>query len=399
MRHSTYLIIGAGMAADAAARGIRDIDPTGTITIVGAEFDPPYKRPLLSKGLWQDKPFERVWSGTEKLEVDIRPGREIRLLDPIAHQAVDDRGQSYLYDKLLLATGARPRRLPVGGHLAINFRTLDDYRRLRALTDSAERIAVVGGGFIGSELAASLAANGKTVTMILPGNTIGERIFPLGLGRFLKEYYRQRGVTILTGQWVDDLREDGEEAVLRLRDVDSGVTQEITVDGVVAGIGVEPNVELAEAVGLTVSDGIVVDEYLRTSHPDIYAAGDVANFWQDALGARRRVEHEDNAKTMGRLAGQNMAGRNEPYAYLPFFYSDLFDMGYEAVGEVDARLDMVEDWDEPYQKGAIYYRRDDRVRGVLLWNIWGQVDAARSLITSGEPIAAEGLRGRLLVAA
>jgi NADPH-dependent 2,4-dienoyl-CoA reductase/sulfur reductase-like enzyme len=387
------------MAADAAVRGIRDIDETGTITIVGNEFDPPYKRPLLSKGLWQGKPFEKVWSSTGKLGAELRLGREIRLLEPAARQAVDDRGDTYTYDKLLLATGSRPLRLPIGGHLAINFRSLQDYRRLRDLADHKQRIAVIGGGFIGSEIAASLAANGKTVTMILPVNTIGDRIFPLELGRFLKEYYREQGVTVMTGQWVDDLREDGSEAVLGLRDADNGAAQEIRVDGVVAGIGVRPNVELAEAAGLTVDNGITVDEHLRTSHPDIYAAGDVASFWQHALGERVRVEHEDNAKSMGRLAGRNMAGENERYDYLPFFYSDLFDLGYEAVGEVDARLETVEDWDEPYRKGVIYYRRDDRVRGVLLWNVWGQVDAARALITSGEPIAAEALRGRLLVAA
>jgi NADPH-dependent 2,4-dienoyl-CoA reductase/sulfur reductase-like enzyme len=399
MTHSTYLIIGAGMAADAAVRGIRDIDETGTITIVGNEFDPPYKRPLLSKGLWQGKPFEKVWSSTGKLGAELRLGREIRLLEPAARQAVDDRGDTYTYDKLLLATGSRPLRLPVGGHLAINFRSLQDYRRLRDLADHKQRIAVIGGGFIGSEIAASLAANGKTVTMILPVNTIGDRIFPLELGRFLKEYYREQGVTVMTGQWVDDLREDGSEAVLGLRDADNGAAQEIRVDGVVAGIGVRPNVELAEAAGLTVDNGITVDEHLRTSHPDIYAAGDVASFWQHALGERVRVEHEDNAKSMGRLAGRNMAGENGRYDYLPFFYSDLFDLGYEAVGEVDARLETVEDWDEPYRKGVIYYRRDDRVRGVLLWNVWGQVDAARALIMSGKPIAAEALRGRLLVAA
>ena len=399
MTHSTYLIIGAGMAADAAVRGIRDIDETGTITIVGNEFDPPYKRPLLSKGLWQGKPFDKVWSGTGKLGAELRLGREIRLLEPAGRQAVDDRGDTYTYDKLLLATGSRPLRLPVGGHLAINFRSLQDYRRLRDLTDHKQRIAVIGGGFIGSEIAASLAANGKTVTMILPVNAIGDRIFPLELGRFLKEYYREQGVTVLTGQWVDELAEDGSEEVLGLRDADNGATQEIRVDGVVAGLGVRPNVELAEAAGLTVDNGITVDEHLRTSHPDIYAAGDVASFWQHALGERVRVEHEDNAKSMGHLAGRNMAGENERYDYLPFFYSDLFDLGYEAVGEVDARLEMVEDWDEPYRKGVIYYRRDDRVRGVLLWNVWGQVDAARALITSGEPIAAEALRGRLMVAA
>jgi 3-phenylpropionate/trans-cinnamate dioxygenase ferredoxin reductase component len=140
----------------------------------------------------------------------------------------------------------------------------------------------------------------------------------------------------------------------------------------------------------------VVDALLRTSHPDVYAAGDVAAFWQDALGQRRRVEHEDNAKTMGRWAGRAMAGQPEPYDHLPSFYSDLFDLGYEAVGEVDSRLETKAEWDEPYRKGVITYRRDDRVRGVLLWNVWDQLDAARALIAGTGAIHAAETRGELV---
>ena len=171
--------------------------------------------------------------------------------------------------------------------------------------------------------------------------------------------------------------------------------QELLVDGVVAGIGIEPNTALAQAAGLEVDNGIVVDALLRTSHPDIYAAGDVANFYNPPLGKRMRVEHEDNANTMGRQAGRNMAGDRPPYDHLPFFYSDLFDLGYEAVGELDARLEMVADWKEPFREGVLYYLRDGRVRGVLLWNVWGQVDAARRLIAEPGPFQPEDLIGRL----
>jgi NADPH-dependent 2,4-dienoyl-CoA reductase/sulfur reductase-like enzyme len=148
-----------------------------------------------------------------------------------------------------------------------------------------------------------------------------------------------------------------------------------------------------------VENGIVVDDFLRTSAPDVYAAGDVANFANPALGHRLRVEHEDNANTMGSLAGRGMAGAPEPYQHLPFFYSDLFDLGYEAVGETDSRLATVADWREPHREGVIYYLRDGRVRGVLLWNTWGQVDAARRLIAEPGPFHAEELRGRLPAAA
>jgi 3-phenylpropionate/trans-cinnamate dioxygenase ferredoxin reductase component len=164
----------------------------------------------------------------------------------------------------------------------------------------------------------------------------------------------------------------------------------------VAGIGIEPNIELAQAAGLKVENGIVVNEFLQTgTNPHIYAAGDAAKFYNPALGNYLRVEHEDNANTMGRIAGRNMAGKSEPYNHLPFFYSDLFDLGYEAVGEVDARLESFADWKSPFKEGVVYYLRAGRVRGVLLWNVWGKVDAARSLIAEPGPFEPGDLKGRL----
>ena len=162
-----------------------------------------------------------------------------------------------------------------------------------------------------------------------------------------------------------------------------------------AGIGITPDVELAAAAGLAVDDGILVDEHLMTSHPGVYAAGDVARFNAPLLRKRIRVEHEDNAVSMGRAAGRAMAGDRTPYTHLPFFYSDLFDRGYEAVGELDPRGDVVSDWNEEFREGVIYYLSDGRVRGVLLWNTWGQVDAARVLIAQPGPFEARDLRGRL----
>jgi NADPH-dependent 2,4-dienoyl-CoA reductase/sulfur reductase-like enzyme len=169
----------------------------------------------------------------------------------------------------------------------------------------------------------------------------------------------------------------------------------IEANGVVAGIGVQPNVGLAAAAGLKVDNGIVVNRMLQTSHADVYAAGDVANFYDSVLAVHRRVEHEDNANQMGKAAGRAMAGDTTPYEHSPMFYSDLFDLGYEAVGELDSRLETVIDWQEPYQTGVIYYLKDQRVRGVLLWNVWGQVDAARRLIREPGPFRPGDLRGRL----
>ena len=169
----------------------------------------------------------------------------------------------------------------------------------------------------------------------------------------------------------------------------------MTVDAVVAGIGIVANTELASAAGLVVDDGIVVNEHLQTSHADIFAAGDVARFEAPALGRRIRVEHEDNALTMGHAAGRAMAGDQSPYTHLPSFYSDLFDLGYEAVGAMDPQGEIVADWKDAFREGVVYYLSGGRVRGVLLWNTWGQVDAARALIAEPGPFNASDLRGRL----
>jgi 3-phenylpropionate/trans-cinnamate dioxygenase ferredoxin reductase component len=203
-------------------------------------------------------------------------------------------------------------------------------------------------------------------------------------------YYREHGVEVLAGETAENLERRGGQFALQ-----TAGGRELLVDGVVAGLGIAPNSALAQAAGLQVDNGIVVDALLRTSHPDIYAAGDVANFANPALGKRMRVEHEDNANTMGRHAGRSMAGDPAPYDHLPFFYSDLFDLGYEAVGELDARLEIVADWKEPFREGVQYYLRDGRVHGVLLWNVWEQVDAARHLIGEPGPFHADDLIGHL----
>jgi NADPH-dependent 2,4-dienoyl-CoA reductase/sulfur reductase-like enzyme len=178
-------------------------------------------------------------------------------------------------------------------------------------------------------------------------------------------------------------------------DLTTRAGDQVTVDSVVAGIGITPNVTLATNAGLQLDDGIPVDERLRATYDHVYAAGDVARFYNPALGKRIRVEHEDNALTMGRAAGRSMAGDETPYTHLPFFYSDLFDLGYEAVGEMDPQTEVVADWKEKFRTGVIYYVSDRKVRGVLLWNVWGQVDAARQLIGESEPVRAQDLIGRI----
>jgi 3-phenylpropionate/trans-cinnamate dioxygenase ferredoxin reductase subunit len=390
MKHHKYLIVGGGMAADSAARGIRKIDPSGAIAMICAERDPPYDRPPLSKSLWKDKAFESIWRNTHELNVNVHIGKKVVALNAVNKTATDDTGNVYTYEKLLLATGGSVRRLPDADESVIYFRTAADYRKLRELCERGSDFVVIGGGFIGSEVAAALAMNGKRVTMIFPSNAIGSRVYPPALTSFLNAYYREKGVTLLASETVKSVRMTGGKTI-----VTTGSGAKISADGVVAGLGIQPNTELAAQAGLALDNGIVVDELLRTSNPDIYAAGDVANFYAAALQKRMRVEHEDNANIMGEMAGRNMAGQADSYQHQPFFYSDLFDLGYEAVGELDASLDIVEDWKEPFRKGVIYYLRDGQVRGVLLWNTWGQVEAATRLIAEKASHSRATLLGRI----
>lgn len=380
------------MTADAAAKAILEHDPKADVALVGEEPHGPYQRPPLSKALWKGEmtPAETDL-GTRAAGAKLYPGRCIVALDRAAHVARDANGNSYRYRRLLLATGAKTRRLPIeGGPRMIHFRTLDDFSRLQREAEPGAFVGVIGGGFIGAELAASLCGRGCKVSLMFPEERLGQGRYPDGLSRYLTDYYRQHGVDVRPGV-----------RVKRSEPTDGGVQLSLS-DGTLlrlktaaAGLGVLPDTTLAEQAGLEVDNGIVVNEQLRTGDPDIWAAGDVANFYCDALGRRLRVEHEDAAISMGRHAGLAMAGSNARYEHLPFFYSDLFDLGYEAVGLLDTRLDVVEDWKEPNREGVVYYLDQGRVRGVLLWNVWGQVDAARALIADPGPHTAATLRGRL----
>lgn len=386
MNNYKYLIIGGGMTADSAVNGIREIDPEGSIGLISKEADPPYDRPPLSKGLWKGKPLDSIWRKTESRHVTLHLGTKVVSLNADEKSIRDDQGNEYHGEVLLLATGGRPRRLDFGGEDILYYRTLEDYRRLEMMSKAGQNFAVIGGGFIGAEIAAALAMNGKKVSMLFPEDGIGARMYPHDLSQFITDYFRKKGVEIFSGEQISGLSSQDNHHVLKTQ---SG--REVVADGVIAGIGIELNLELAKAAGLQVGNGIHVDEYLLTSHPNIYAAGDVAEFFNPALGMRLRLEHEDTANTMGLQAGRNMAGASEAYLHLPFFYSDLFELGYEAVGQLDSRLTTVADWAEPFQKGIIYYLKDDRVKGVLLWNVWDKVPSARDLIAQPGPFKAEDL--------
>lgn len=375
MDNFDYLIIGGGMTAASAVLGIRDQDPQGTIGMVSSEKHAPYNRPPLTKGLWKGKPVEKIFRPLADKGVEVILDQRITRIDPQKHTAISDSNEVYSYGKLLLATGGSPIQLPFAAEEILYFRTLEDYEKMRQWTGPGVKFGVIGGGFIGSEIAAALCMNQQDVVMIFPEQGIGARMFPAELSKFINDYYQEKGVQVLSGRLISGAERQGEQIALHTKEGDN-----ILVDHVIAGIGIRPDTRLAQASGIQVDDGILVDEQLRTNRPDIFAAGDVARFWNPHLQQHIRVEHEDNANTMGLMAGENMAGKGSQYNHLPFFYSDMFELGYEAVGELNSSLDTDAQWIEPFQKGVIYYRQDGIVRGVLLWNVWGKVDQARDLI-------------------
>ncbi len=387
MPHYDYLLIGGGMAADSAAKAIRTLDKSGSIGILCSESHEPYRRPTLSKQLWNGVPLERVWLNTASTGAVMVKGRSATAIDPGKHEVTDDSGDTCSYNKLLIATGVSPRKLPFGDDNVIYYRTLNDYHRLRAQADAGEDFVILGGGFTGTELAAELAGIGKKVTMIFPEDQIGARVFPFDLTCFLSDYYRENRVEIIAGDLPVSVEKYGGRYVVRTK-----AGREIAADGVVASIGAVPEDSLATEAGLETDNGIRVNEFLQTSDPDIYSAGDVANFYSEALEKRKRSEHADNAVNSGRCAGRAMAGRPEPYNHIAFAYAGMFDMGYRAVGEIDSRLEMVAEWKVQCKEGVVYYLSDGRVRGVLFWNMKQDIDSAREVLTRKKPIPNEELR-------
>ena len=390
-----YLIVGGGMVADTAARGIREVDADGTILIVSDDVEEPYTRPALSKKLWTDEDFtwEKVPLGTaESTGAEIRLRTRATAVRTDAHEVDTDAGDTIGYGRLLLATGGRPVPLPLddrsGGTRALTFRTAEDYRHLRALAADVERIAVVGGGYIGSELAAALVQNGVDTVLVHTGAVLGDAVFPAGLAERFEKLFRDAGVEIVGGSRVSGGEVDATGARLEL---EGGA--EVRADAVVSGLGIRVADELADAAGLAVDDGIVVDAQLRTSVDDVFAAGDVASYPDRILG-RRRVEHVDNANEMGTAAGRNLAGAREPYTHTPYYYSAVFGIRYEAVGTLDASLETVEDWRDA-ERGVVYYLDDDRVVGVLLWNTEDARDDARRVLAEADTLTRDDLPGRI----
>lgn len=384
MKIYDYLILGGGMTGAAAAKAISEIDPTGSICMISAEGHPPYTRPALSKSLWHGKPEASIYMPLPEKNFDLLTATRIVTLDTQQKVLTDSEGSSYGYRSLLFASGGTPREIAGAPREIVYYRTLDDFHEIKGWIGKGRRIGIIGGGFVGSEIAASLTELGEQVVMVYLEESIGIRVYPRDLSGYVTNYFMQKDIEVHPRFEIQSVEKHSRKLVMRAKD-----GQEIKVDHVIAGLGIIPNIELAQKAGVVIASpeggrGIQVDEYLQTNLPGVYAAGDVASFFNPVQQRLMRAEHEDNALMMGKIAGRNMAGRKETYTHQPYFYSDLFDLGYNAIGELDARLETFSDWVEPYRKGVVYYLKEQKVRGVLLWNIWGQLDAARELIEEGK---------------
>jgi 3-phenylpropionate/trans-cinnamate dioxygenase ferredoxin reductase subunit len=390
-----YLIVGGGMVADAAARGIRELDTDGTIGVLSEDVDRPYARPALSKKLWTDPDFswdEKVDLHTEETGAEFALGTRVVSIDREAKTVTTADGATHGYGQLLIATGGTPRSLPglEPSDRVLDYRSAADYRRLRSQVDAGAHVVVVGGGYIGTEIAAGVVQNGARVTLVSPDEVVGGSMFPDDLARAFQQRFVDHGVELRTGRRVTQGSQTADGVTLTL---DDGSVVE--ADVVVSGLGIEPATGLAADAGLTVDDGIVVSSTLVTDDPAVFAAGDVARYPDRILGTRR-VEHVDNARQQGRQAGRNLADADETYDHTPMYYSNVFDMGYEAVGTVSADLRTVEDWQDPTVTGVVYYLdEDDTVRGVLLWNVADKTDEARAVLAEANALTPDMLPGRI----
>ena len=378
-----YCIVGGGFAAAGAIEGIRAHDPEGSILLLTRENHRPYHRPMLTKDLWDGTAtLERLpihpdeWYAEQK--VDVRLRYEVIEVDAEERRLWDERGDEIAFQDLLLATGCRPRRLRAEGAEIQNvryFRDLEDYLDLESRLDRVQHVTIVGGGFTSVEMAGVLRARGKEVTLMVPDEYPLHRLLPRDLGVPLLDYLREMGVETASGDTLVRIEESNGLIHARTHEGNELDTQLVLVDQ-----GGEPLVDLAEAAGLAIDDGIVVDEFGHSSNPHVWAAGDVAEFPCPALGVILRVEGSDHAEAHGRAVGANMAGANQPYTHLPIKSFRVGELSFEGVGELWARLDTEIVWVQPGHEGVVYYLRDDVIRGVLLINVPERIEWARGLI-------------------
>jgi 3-phenylpropionate/trans-cinnamate dioxygenase ferredoxin reductase component len=336
MDSTRYLLIGGGLASGQAAKQLRQKDAAASITLVGEEPYVPYDRPPLSKDFLRgEKPREQLFFDPESYfsenRVELILGTSVQQLDVAGKRAVLSDGRAIHFEKALIATGGRPVHLSIpGAHLpGVHYlRRLDDAVMIAAEATQGTRAVLIGAGFIGMEVAASLTQRGVQATVIETQAHMWPRFADATLAGAIQDYCVKKGVTVRTKDQVTDIRGSDRVSGVMLKSGDL-----LPCDFVVIGVGILPNVELAKEAGLAIDNGIVVNEYLQSSHPDIYAAGDIANYMDPIFQKRRRVEHWGHAEYCGQLAGQNMAGAHTPYDLVTYVWSDLFDLHLEFAGD------------------------------------------------------------------
>jgi len=387
----TVVIAGAGLAGAKAAETLREEGYDGRIVLLGAERRRPYERPPLSKE------YLRGEAGLEKVHVhdegfydahgiELRLGESVESIDTAGSAVVLAGRERVPYDRLLLATGARPRRLAVvGAELdgVCELRTLAHADALRERLQAGGRVAIVGGGWIGCEVAASCRATGLDVTLVEPLDLPLQRALGPQLGAFYRDLHAEHGVRMLLGQGVAAFEGKPGGAIHAVR-TDDGTRVEC--DFAVVGVGVIPRDEIAARSGIEIADGILVDEYLETSARNVFAAGDVARAHHPPLERSLRVEHWANALHQGPAAARNMLGAQVAYDRLPYFFSDQYDIGMEYTGHAAEWDDVVIRGDLRAREFIAFWLRQDRVEAAMNVNVWDMAPDIQALIRTGAPV-------------
>lgn len=393
MRDSrTFAVVGAGLAGAKAVEALRAEGFDGRLVLLGAEPYRPYERPPLSKGYLQGKDerdgvFVHPEGWYAEHDVDLRLDTEVAGLDRHAHELIAGHGDPLHYDKLLITTGASPRRLRVpGAELAgVRYlRDLDDSDALRAAFRPGAQVVVIGAGWIGLEAAAAARAAGAAVTVLESAPLPLLRVLGPRVATVFADLHRENGVDLRCGVTVAAIRPARGDASA-VGSVELGDGTVLDADVVVVGVGVAPNVDLARSAGLAVDDGILVDAGLRSSDADVFAAGDVANAQHPVLGRRLRVEHWANALNQPAVAAVGMLGREAAYDRLPYFYSDQFDLGMEYLGHAGQDDEVVLRGDVAARTFVALWTRGGRVVAGMNVNVWDVTDQIRELILAGKP--------------
>ena len=384
------------MVAGYAAKQLVELGlPKGDLAILSADNAVPYERPPLSKGFLAGKDTEdgikiNPQDFYKTNGIELRLQCEVATVDVKRKRLILKSGDEFGFQRLIIATGARPRTLNIPGSKLRNvfyLRSLSDSKSIRTAADKAKHAVVIGGGFIGMEVAAGFAQRGIEVAMVLNDDRVFKRLFSPEMSEFFETYYAARGVRLIKSMAVTEFR--GDEAV---NSVVLKNGQTVQSDLVVAGIGVHPAIEVVTNSGLDLGDGILVNEYLQTSHPDVFAAGDVANYQDVIFRKRRRVEHWDNAVAQGQYCARSLMADKAPFKHVPYFFSDVFDLSYEYWGDSSGTDQVVHRGDLSSDSFSVWWLRQERVLAAFTMNRPDEErNAAPKWIESGQKVLASKL--------